>query len=42
MDLMGAYHHTTDVVARQRISEEAQEGMNAFLEKRKPNWQENS
>jgi methylglutaconyl-CoA hydratase len=40
MDLKGAYHHTTEVVARQRISEEAQEGMNAFLEKRKPSWQE--
>jgi methylglutaconyl-CoA hydratase len=42
MDLKAAYHHTTEVVARQRISEEAQEGMKAFLEKRKPNWQGNN
>ena len=40
MDLKAAYDHTTEVVARQGISGEAQEGMNAFLEKRKPNWQE--
>jgi methylglutaconyl-CoA hydratase len=39
MDLETAYQHTTEVVARQRISGEAQEGMKAFLEKRSPGWQ---
>ena len=41
MELLEAYDHTTEVVARQRVSEEAQEGMKAFLEKRKPAWQKN-
>ena len=40
MDLMTAYNHTADVIARMRISAEAQEGMKAFLEKRAPAWQE--
>ena len=39
MELRKAYDHTTEVVARQRVSDEAQEGMKAFLEKRKPAWQ---
>jgi methylglutaconyl-CoA hydratase len=39
MDLKAAYDYTADVIARQRISEEAQEGMKAFLEKRTPSWQ---
>lgn len=30
--------YTAEVIASLRISEEAQEGMNAFLEKRKPKW----
>ena len=38
MSLKDAYNHTAQVVAKQRISEEAQEGMKAFLEKRKPSW----
>jgi methylglutaconyl-CoA hydratase len=38
MDLEAAYDHTADVVARLRISDEAQEGMKAFLEKRPPAW----
>ena len=29
---------TTNAIAAQRISEEGQEGLRAFLEKRKPNW----
>jgi methylglutaconyl-CoA hydratase len=29
---------TTDTIAARRVSEEGQEGMKAFLEKRKPNW----
>lgn len=38
MDLKSAYKYTVDLIARQRIAEEAQEGMKAFLEKRKPSW----
>lgn len=30
--------YTAEVIAKMRISEEAQEGMSAFLEKRKPKW----
>ncbi len=32
--------YTAEVIARIRISEEGQEGMNAFLEKRRPKWSE--
>jgi len=38
MDLTRAYDYTADVIAKQRVSDEAQEGMKAFLEKRKPKW----
>jgi len=38
MDLKTAYDYTADVIARMRISPEAQEGMRAFLEKRRPAW----
>ena len=31
--------HTARVIARQRVSEEAQEGFRAFTEKRRPAWQ---
>lgn len=30
--------HTCDVIAGIRVSEQGQEGLNAFLEKRKPHW----
>ena len=30
--------HTARVIARQRVSEEAQEGFRAFVEKRRPGW----
>ena len=30
--------YTAEVIAKMRISDEGQEGMNAFLEKRKPKW----
>ncbi|MBM7073298.1 enoyl-CoA hydratase/isomerase family protein [Shewanella sp. 202IG2-18] len=30
--------HTSDLISRIRVSEEGQEGLNAFFEKRKPNW----
>jgi methylglutaconyl-CoA hydratase len=33
-----AYEYTARMIAEIRASEEGQEGMNAFLEKRKPNW----
>lgn len=33
-----AIEFTADMIAKMRISEEGQEGMAAFLEKRKPNW----
>jgi methylglutaconyl-CoA hydratase len=32
---------TAEMIARLRVSDEGQEGMNAFLEKRKPRWVEN-
>lgn len=41
MSMKAAYDHTAEVIARLRISDEAQEGMKAFLEKRTPGWQEN-
>jgi len=37
-NLEDAAEYTTDVIAKLRISDEAQEGMKAFLEKRKPKW----
>jgi len=33
-----AYDYTAKVIAEIRVSDEGQEGMNAFLEKRKPGW----
>ena len=38
LTLMEAYDFTARMIADIRASEEGQEGMNAFLEKRKPNW----
>jgi methylglutaconyl-CoA hydratase len=35
-----AYDYTAKIIAEIRVSEEGQEGMNAFLEKRKPKWVE--
>ncbi len=37
-----AISYTADLIARVRTSEEGQEGLRAFLEKRKPNWIEES
>jgi len=38
LTLNEAYDYTARMIAEIRASEEGQEGMNAFLEKRKPNW----
>jgi methylglutaconyl-CoA hydratase len=38
LSLMEAYDYTARMIADIRASEEGQEGMNAFLEKRRPNW----
>jgi methylglutaconyl-CoA hydratase len=35
-----AQHRTADVIATRRVSPEGQEGLHAFLEKRKPSWSE--
>ncbi len=38
LTLKEAYSYTAKMITEVRGSEEGQEGMNAFLEKRKPNW----
>ena len=38
LSLMESYDYTARMIADIRASEEGQEGMNAFLEKRAPNW----
>lgn len=38
LTLLEAYDYTARMIADIRASEEGQEGMNAFFEKRKPNW----
>jgi len=38
MDHDTARHYTAEIIAKLRVSAEGQEGMQAFLEKRKPNW----
>ncbi|MCX6251919.1 MAG: enoyl-CoA hydratase-related protein [Bacteroidetes bacterium] len=40
LTLAEAYDYTAKIIAEIRASEEGQEGMNAFLEKRKPGWVE--
>ncbi|MBL4673696.1 MAG: enoyl-CoA hydratase/isomerase family protein [Arenicella sp.] len=35
-------HETSDVIARLRASEQGQEGLSAFFEKRSPSWQQSS
>ena len=40
LTLAEAYDYTARMIAEIRASEEGQEGMNAFLAKRKPNWVE--
>jgi methylglutaconyl-CoA hydratase len=38
LSLEEAKSHTAELIARMRVGEEAQEGMAAFLDKRKPRW----
>ncbi|MFL5627334.1 MAG: enoyl-CoA hydratase/isomerase family protein, partial [Ktedonobacteraceae bacterium] len=38
MDHDTARRYTAEIIAKLRVSAEGQEGMSAFLEKRKPNW----
>jgi methylglutaconyl-CoA hydratase len=38
MRLEDAKEYTAEVIAQLRVSDEGQEGMNAFLEKRRPRW----
>ena len=33
------HHYTRDLIAQVRVSDEGQEGLSAFLEKRQPSWQ---
>jgi methylglutaconyl-CoA hydratase len=40
LTLEEAKEFTAEMIARIRMSEEGQEGMAAFLEKRKPRWVE--
>jgi methylglutaconyl-CoA hydratase len=40
MEFERAKTYTADMIASMRIGDEGQEGMNAFLEKRKPKWTE--
>jgi methylglutaconyl-CoA hydratase len=42
LSLEEAYDYTARMIADIRASEEGQEGMNAFLEKRRPNWVKSS
>jgi methylglutaconyl-CoA hydratase len=37
-DRTGATEYSIDAIAGQRVSPEGQEGMRAFLDKRKPTW----
>jgi methylglutaconyl-CoA hydratase len=40
LDRDAAFDYTTRTIARQRVSPAGQEGLRAFLEKRKPSWNE--
>jgi methylglutaconyl-CoA hydratase len=40
MSFQEAKAYTAEIIASLRISQEGQEGMSAFLEKRKPSWSE--
>jgi 1,4-dihydroxy-2-naphthoyl-CoA synthase len=38
MDLESFKNHTVNKISELRVSDEGQEGLNAFLEKRKSKW----
>ena len=40
MNLSDAYKYTSKIMADNVVKEDAIEGINAFIEKRKPNWKE--
>jgi enoyl-CoA hydratase/carnithine racemase len=41
MSLSDAYVHTAKVMARNMLNDDAIEGIEAFLQKRSPSWQNN-
>ena len=40
LNLFDAYDYTSRVMTENTLNENAKEGINAFLEKRKPNWED--
>jgi enoyl-CoA hydratase/carnithine racemase len=40
MTLTDAYHYTSQVMVDNLLKHDAEEGMNAFIEKRSPEWQD--
>ena len=40
MNLSDAYKYTSKIMSDNVLKEDAIEGINAFIEKRKPNWKE--
>ena len=42
LDLSDAYEYTSKIMAKNTLENEAIEGIEAFLEKRNPNWKENN
>lgn len=40
MSLADAYNHASNVMVENMLAHDASEGINAFIEKRKPNWQD--
>ncbi len=39
LDLSGAYDYAADVMVRNMLARDAEEGINAFIEKRPPRWE---
>ncbi|MGH6862349.1 MAG: enoyl-CoA hydratase, partial [Phyllobacterium sp.] len=38
MDLAAAYEYTSQVMVENMLARDAEEGINAFIEKRRPEW----